>query len=317
MAIRFHCQRCQQLLGIATRKAGTEIACPKCGATQLVPDQQTARVALAMAEGGLAEQVEGESDPRAPFFDDLDLDFPPRGGVSPPEPAIPQLIETTPLPLGAQTASSGAGAGPLVDGEMVLYHRRTLYLQGALLAVLAVMAFAAGYLTGRGGLTFGEADRPGPIATEVAMEGSLVWEPQRGRTAMDEGAVVIALPVDPPDSRLSIRGLRPQDPEPTADHPSVKMIEQFGGVYARADVSGSVPLVFPKEGKYHVLLISRHAARADDSPIDEADREGIEKYFHQASILIGRYKYRWTLEEIQLGRDPIEHSFGPDEQPGL
>ena len=37
MPIRFRCSRCNRLLGIARRKAGTETTCPHCGATIMVP----------------------------------------------------------------------------------------------------------------------------------------------------------------------------------------------------------------------------------------------------------------------------------------
>ncbi len=37
MPIRFRCPHCNRLLGIATRKAGTEIACPQCGVPVSVP----------------------------------------------------------------------------------------------------------------------------------------------------------------------------------------------------------------------------------------------------------------------------------------
>jgi phage FluMu protein Com len=37
MPIRFRCQRCNKLLGIARRKAGSETTCPHCGATITVP----------------------------------------------------------------------------------------------------------------------------------------------------------------------------------------------------------------------------------------------------------------------------------------
>lgn len=39
MAIRFYCQNCHQLLSIGSRKAGTEIRCPKCSIPQRVPHE--------------------------------------------------------------------------------------------------------------------------------------------------------------------------------------------------------------------------------------------------------------------------------------
>jgi phage FluMu protein Com len=39
MPIRFRCQYCDQLLGIARRKVGTEVRCPECQKMVLVPAQ--------------------------------------------------------------------------------------------------------------------------------------------------------------------------------------------------------------------------------------------------------------------------------------
>jgi phage FluMu protein Com len=51
MPIRFRCAYCNRLLGIATRKAGTETTCPHCGYTITVPypddGEKTERVNLA------------------------------------------------------------------------------------------------------------------------------------------------------------------------------------------------------------------------------------------------------------------------------
>ena len=44
MPIRFPCTACGQLLGIATRKVGTEIHCPTCGLAVIVPDEEGAKL---------------------------------------------------------------------------------------------------------------------------------------------------------------------------------------------------------------------------------------------------------------------------------
>ncbi len=43
MPIRFRCAYCNQMMGIATRKAGTVVRCPKCAGQVVVPhlDPQT------------------------------------------------------------------------------------------------------------------------------------------------------------------------------------------------------------------------------------------------------------------------------------
>jgi phage FluMu protein Com len=44
MPIRFRCAYCNQLLGIAHRKAGTVVRCPTCAGQVVVPDPNTANV---------------------------------------------------------------------------------------------------------------------------------------------------------------------------------------------------------------------------------------------------------------------------------
>ena len=51
MPIRFPCNACGQLLGIATRKVGTEIHCPTCGLAVIVPDEEQAKLLRQRARG--------------------------------------------------------------------------------------------------------------------------------------------------------------------------------------------------------------------------------------------------------------------------
>ncbi len=51
MPIRFPCTACGQLLGIATRKVGTEIHCPTCGLAVIVPDEAQAKLLRQRARG--------------------------------------------------------------------------------------------------------------------------------------------------------------------------------------------------------------------------------------------------------------------------
>src|SRR5262249_20660891 len=49
MPIRFRCPHCQQLLGIARRKAGTPVNCPPCPQSVLVPFQDVEEEAAEVA----------------------------------------------------------------------------------------------------------------------------------------------------------------------------------------------------------------------------------------------------------------------------
>jgi phage FluMu protein Com len=65
MPIRFRCAYCNRLLGIATRKAGTETTCPHCGYTITVPypddSEKTERVNLADVEALLKRAPAGDA----------------------------------------------------------------------------------------------------------------------------------------------------------------------------------------------------------------------------------------------------------------
>ena len=53
MLIRFYCRHCKQLLGIASQKAGIEIACPRCGIFQIAAQEKRLPV---QGGGGIAEE---------------------------------------------------------------------------------------------------------------------------------------------------------------------------------------------------------------------------------------------------------------------
>jgi hypothetical protein len=94
MPIRFRCAYCNQLLGIARRKAGQVVRCPTCAGQVVVPSPEEADDA---APGG-----EPESPPAgdgAPVFERSDFDqiF-----------NIPS--EPQPAPTGRGTAATGAPA---------------------------------------------------------------------------------------------------------------------------------------------------------------------------------------------------------------
>jgi hypothetical protein len=143
MPIRFRCQYCNQLLGIARRKAGTRVECPTCHAQVLVPDASAGAAVPAAAQAPAA--------PQAPLFERSDFD----DFLRPPEPAAPPLapapverpasydVERLDVPsLGVTPPSRTAGGG------IVLSPSQATVLTVAAVFLLAV-AFGAGLLVGR------------------------------------------------------------------------------------------------------------------------------------------------------------------------
>ncbi len=120
MPIRFRCEHCQQLLGIARRKAGTRVNCPTCRASVLVPGTDQEGLEPLADPGPDIPSVQGEkpvAPAEEPFFERSDFErlFAPTAreqafegasvGNMPPPPPFP--------------ASNGPGPGERNGGNPV------------------------------------------------------------------------------------------------------------------------------------------------------------------------------------------------------
>ena len=309
MPIRFHCQRCSQVLSIASRKAGDEIQCPKCGYSQIVPNQEAALAAMAMNQFAKDREDSESSSPVVVYDDQPDsLDIPQPAHVqeaAPGEPASPVAA----LPVVTEQSQRGRP----VPSAVILLPRWVLYVQGLLLLALFAVGFGSGYLIGRGGSANKESEEQA-AKERILIQGNLAYDPGTGRLAGDENAVIIALPRGKfPESKISFQGLRPRDAAAESNK-SLRAIHELGGEYARADASGDVSMVVPDRGKYHLLIISSHAVRPEGSDPDQVELIEMGPYFNSAKTLIGRRKYRWILREITR-HETIDHDFGRSGQP--
>lgn len=151
MPVRFRCAYCNQLLGIARRKAGTVVRCPTCSGQVVVP---------AIDSEEATQQPLQPAGP--PLFERSDFDElfnPPAGGAPAPQsaPAPPGAwgthadsafvvgrIEPAPEPV-ARPAPSGTAPPP---PGIVLSPTKATVL--TVIGVLALaVAFGAGVLVGR------------------------------------------------------------------------------------------------------------------------------------------------------------------------
>jgi hypothetical protein len=139
MPIRFRCAYCNQLMGIARRKAGTVVRCPTCGGQVVVPhpNQEPAPQAMQKA-GGLFENTDFDKLLREPS--------PSSKGSGPPPPPPPGAggkvprVDVEPFPL---TGNLQPGGGPSMG---------KILLMTVVLCVLLGLAFLAGFLVGRSSL---------------------------------------------------------------------------------------------------------------------------------------------------------------------
>lgn len=122
MPIRFRCAYCNQLLGIARRKAGTVVRCPGCQGQVVVPSLEEAGLAPAkqtITPGAAFEgedidrMLEGADQPSVvqpgpgPVYASQYAGSPPAGKGPLPPPGAPPVPAKSPLPPG----------GPPVPGK--------------------------------------------------------------------------------------------------------------------------------------------------------------------------------------------------------
>jgi phage FluMu protein Com len=111
MPIRFRCAYCNRLLGIATRKAGTETTCPHCGYTITVPypddGEKTERVNLADVEALLKRPAAGEP----PVVDAAEVTQK-SGVLTAPPPAPPKALVPPAPPAAKPVAPAAPKAKP-------------------------------------------------------------------------------------------------------------------------------------------------------------------------------------------------------------
>src|SRR5262245_58484860 len=92
MPIRFRCAYCNQLLGIARRKAGQVVRCPTCAGQVVVPSPEE------VGDEGNAE-AGARPAPGAPAFERSDFDeiFQPPAAPPPPPPPVTEGPGRAPL----------------------------------------------------------------------------------------------------------------------------------------------------------------------------------------------------------------------------
>jgi hypothetical protein len=318
MPVRFPCPKCHQVLSVTRRKIGSQVSCPRCGNSNLVPDEETG--AASVANFMISRPAAGrELISELIVYDDV----PALIGENPASAGRSAAMPTPPAPpsssgVGANGASglgrstSGATAHS-VAGDLLLISRRTLYFQGVLFVIVAAAAFSAGFFIGRGPTPEGKGPNgPGGANEPVTLRGTVLYARAGGNMQPDEGTIIAALPEGIlPDDLIPATGLRPQDPD-NPDAAGIKAIAKLGGDYVRADPSGNFQLVVPKAGPYHLLIVSRQAKRARGKSIQEPELQEMAGYFSAPADLIGTNQYHWSLQHLSGSPEPMVHQFKAD-----
>lgn len=336
MPIRFACPHCRQKLTVSTRKAGSQADCPRCKRELTIPEPplQSPKPVLAAAKASIAtsaapsEGAASEPSPPPVAANERDAAEPPA-----PPPAEqsdadqPHIVEQpslaavegeatyfTPDEGGFEgleliydmTGDREEPAAQPAGSDLVAVPRYVIYLQGGLLAVVALVAFAIGLLVG-GTMNAPAENVAGP---QTAVLRGNVQYAAASRQLPDEGAVTIAIPLDAerPDEKAPITGLRPADPVPGEAHRGVSILRDLGGGYARADAAGQVTIELPDRGRYLVLVISREKRLRAADEISTADILKLGPYFDNAADLLADRRYQLTTETIR-GERRMEVTF--------
>lgn len=274
--IRFTCQHCHRTLKVSDDKAGRRGKCPKCGGMVTVPSSTP--------DSPHAGQPPAEQDDPLggimiyDFDDDAALVYP-----TPHEP--PGTAE--------------------IDHRKVAVPRSVFYFQAALLAVVAVGAFALGIQVGYQAAT--EKTQQDAPAVPAVLSGRVVYRDQNNRLLPDAGAVVIIVPRDAkPEQQAGPQGLRPDDQPPDENHPGLWTIREIGGDYDRADSTGNYRLRVKSARSYYLLVISKNTRRAADEPVDKSHLVEIGRYFLPARDLLGDWQYRWQTWTVRQPQETVD-----------
>jgi phage FluMu protein Com len=159
MPIRFRCEHCQQLLGIARRKAGTKVECPTCHALVLVPltDQEEDAQAPAPPVAASSRPAPPAA-PEEPLFERIDfeklLHGPTTGEPSVHIPTVgrqpvqqPQRPAKPPPGGGIDVERLDMASAPEPAGYLLTPFRASLLTM--VVIILMGVSFVAGLLVGR------------------------------------------------------------------------------------------------------------------------------------------------------------------------
>ncbi len=289
MPIKFACEHCGARLSVSSRKAGARAKCPKCQQTLTVP-------ARPQAEAGKPTEAAAEPSDSAPApqtqeeQDDLLAEF----LVYDSEAELVYAADDD------EESSSLAGFQASLDPDKVAVPRSILYMQGALLGLVALMSLIVGILVGRGCSPASESDDAGPQTCLIS--GMVAIEDAMGGTAPDDGAAVIVVPRDlHPEQKAEIVGLRPQDTPPDENHAGLQTIYGLGGDYARTDLEGRFQLRVPDRGSYFLLVISAHVSQ-DDKEQSKSTLAQIGRFFRLTPEMFEGHAIRWQEEDVRRDR---------------
>jgi len=199
----------------------------------------------------------------------------------------------------------------------------------AVLCSLLLLSFLIGYGIGRSGQSAepdfqhaesreapngnGQID-DGTVDDKIACQGRITYKTANG-SKQDVGASVILLPESRAgDSKLTILGFRPADPEVDFQKAQTA-IRELGGELARVNSEGVFKAKLSSTGAYFIVVISHFQPRDESLPRDVELQSLVSNYFDRPNQLLGkldnklgRFRYNGTDSVIW------DHSFERSEK---
>lgn len=312
MPIKFRCEKCGQLLGIARRKAGTDVACPRCQRMITVPAEEYSESSPATASAtSLLERHDFEN-----LF-----------GVRASSSTMVGTAEDEPSHDAPVVAVETRPRQSTIPAEAA--NHRTIFW-------VAVATFLFGFLTGRYAAPVERriAAKPPPsdiaplLANEPADEqppaanvpgraeaaacvvnGTIRFR-NAGKLEADIGAAVLALPAKSrPKERISPAGLRPEDRN-LQDRPALDQLRRFGGSVTFVGASGRFSLPVASTGQYFLLVLSNQSLRAPGDMVMPDEVAILKKYFLEVDTLLSDRKHLLLTREIRADQpETLDYDF--------
>ena len=308
------------MLKIGTSKMGSVVECPRCHKSIVVPPQSAPQAeelyrrlknkrSEETSAPPLPEEESAASEPTAPEsaldelgsnVDDTDLnqwidELWTTAPVHRQEPAYVPLPNTDSMEPAAETLT-------------VLALQKRQRLTVTLLFVSATVAFFLGIVFGFAVYRLVVPPSSHRHLTENVTKadefiGTLYFLNKNGERQADADAVVICLPRDRlPSPLFSCQGLRPED---AVNNDTVQLIQELGGMYARADANGSFTLQYREGVRYLVIYISAHQVQTD-GVVKSSVLKDLRQYFRDPELFGENCLF---VEEYDLSKHSFRHTF--------
>lgn len=304
MPIKFRCIHCGQLLGIARRKSGTDVDCPRCMKSVLVPQTDE------------PDKGDPPGAPVIPVFESEDFDrlIAKQGEkdstvgarlAAPPKPAPAKIVEPPPIrkpPTLAAPRSVDAtkdklmyvGAPPVLLGPvghamLIVFILLATFMMGLVVGryVFPAATPHSQNAANKKGENGEKAAKPVRPAEDRPKFLGLVRYREAGDEKGDGHCAVLALPTNVEvNQKISVLGLRPED-RILENRPGLRQLNDYGGAMAFANANGQFEVDVERPGAYTILIISRHARRDMAQQLPKDEKAILNKYFDDVDNLLG------------------------------